>query len=495
MHSKVTGGNFIGMEKNKKVLLDIFLIILLGFLCVYSAQKEKSKSFAQIQDKGSIAILEESSQQEAGEASWDKDPEMYQRLDKVLKSAFQEEVKDESISNLAKERAEKWKEDFAPQTSKISGFPEELALKLEEILYHSDATEMEDPESPYQKWIQEMGGDEYLLNLEDLLVLFPKITEFREEIQSAEEACFCLEFTYLDVPPNCHQVFHLSMKEGQDNYIFAWTAAKVIVSVTERSGDTFKCLSEFGTTDDEEGRVVRCGDEFYYISRYYTFNGKDCDGISLCHLTDDWEREMLFIRYQPETFMWEKIYTADESPSAQKKMDAYIEQLKEILLQGNYLGIDGKFKGADLYSGDEIRSEFIMVPALHAGDSGAAYQVDLVNCGMPVYVWKGHDPDRAYSLQVRFYYVDYRTGDRVELENAGIDGYGGDNGMDLIQMWFKEIEGKVYTFRLYYVSGYSYMLNVSLLEKSSVKTVRTYLLSPEKAFIVEGGTFEEVYGR
>lgn len=475
------------MKKNKKTLLDILLVILLGFLCVYPAQKEKSKSFEQVQDKGSIAVLEESSQQEDGEASWDKDPEMYQRLDKVLKSAFQEEVKDESISNLAKERAEKWKEDFAPQTSKISGFPEKLEIELEEILYHSDAAEMEDPESPYQKWIQEMGGDEYLLDLEDLRTLFPKITEFREEIQSAEEACFCLEFTYLDMPPNCHHVFHLSMKEGQDNYIFAWSAAKVRVRVTERSGDTFKCLSEVGaTTDDEEGRVVRCGDEYYYISRYYTFNGKDCEGISLCRLTDDWEGEILSIRYLPETFVWEKIYTSDESPNVRKKMDVYIEQLKEILLQGNYLGIDGKFKGVDVYSGDEI---------LHVGHSSAAHPVDLANCDRPVYVWKGHDPDRANSLQVRFYYVDYRTGDRVELENAGIDGYGGDNGMDLIQMWFKEIEGKVYTFRLYYVSGYSYMLNVSLLEKSNVKTVRTYLLSPEKAFIVEGGTFEERYGR
>lgn len=491
----MTGGNFIGMKKNKKALLDIFLVILLGFLCVYPAQKEKSKSFEQVQDKGSVAVLEESSQQEDEEAAWDKE-QVYQTLDIALESAFQEEVKDELISNLARELAEKWKGDFVPQTGKISGFPEELALKLEEILYHSDTTEMEDPESPYQKWVQEMGGDEYLLDLEDLRTLFPEITEFREEIQSEKEACFCLEFTYLDVPPNCLHVFHLSMKEGQDNYIFAWSAAKVRVRVTERSGDTFKCLSEFGaTTDDEEGRVVRCGDEFYYISRYYTFNGKDCEGISLCRLTDDWEREILSIRYLPETFVWEKIYAAEESPDVQKKMNVYIERLKEILLQGNYLGIKGQFKEADLYSGDEIRSDFIMVPSLYAGHSGAAYPVDLANCDRPVYVWKGHDSDRANSLQVRFYYVDYRTGDRVEFENAGIDGYGGDNGMDLIQMWFKEIEGKVYTFRLYYVSDYSYMLNVSLLEKSNVKMVRTYLLSPEKAFIVEGGTYQEVYGR
>lgn len=474
------------MKKNKKALSEIFLVILLGFLCVYPAQKEKSKSFEQVQDKGSIAILEESSQQEDEEASWDKE-QMYQMLDIALESAFQEGVKDVSVLNLAKEQAEKWKEDFAPQTSKNSSFPEKLEIELEEILYHSDAAEMEDPESPYQKWIQEMGGDEYLLDLEDFHALFPKIIEFREGIQSVEEACFCLEFTYLTAPPDCLHVFHLSMKEGQDNYIFAWLAAKVIVSVTERSGDTFTYLSEFGTTDDEEGRVVRYRDEFYYVSRYYTFNGKDCEGISICRLTDDWEKEMLFIRYQPYAFMWEKIYTSDESSNVQKKMDAYIERLKEILLQGNYLGINGKFKEADIYSGDEIRSDFIMVPSLYAGNSGAAYQVDLANCDMPVYVWKGHDPDRANSLQVRFYYEDTQTGDRVELENAGIDGYGGDNGMDLIQMWFKEIEGKVYTFRLYYVSGYSYMLNVSLLEKSNVKMVRTYLLSPEKKFIVEEG--------
>ncbi len=57
----------------------------------------------------------------------------------------------------------------------------------------------------------------------------------------------------------------------------------------------------------------------------------------------------------------------------------------------------------------------------------------------------------------------------------------------LVQMWFKEMEGKVYTFCLYHVSDYNYMLNVVLLEGNKVNRVRTDILSPQRHFVLTEG--------
>ena len=60
-------------------------------------------------------------------------------------------------------------------------------------------------------------------------------------------------------------------------------------------------------------------------------------------------------------------------------------------------------------------------------------------------------------------------------------------GIRLVQMWFQKIDGKVYTFRMYHVSGYNYMLNVMLLEQDKATQVKAYLLSPQREFVVTEG--------
>jgi len=63
---------------------------------------------------------------------------------------------------------------------------------------------------------------------------------------------------------------------------------------------------------------------------------------------------------------------------------------------------------------------------------------------------------------------------------------------ELIQMWFKEIEDKVFTFCVYHTSEYSYMLNVILVENDKVITIRTDIFSPKRQFLIsEGDLFFE----
>lgn len=73
----------------------------------------------------------------------------------------------------------------------------------------------------------------------------------------------------------------------------------------------------------------------------------------------------------------------------------------------------------------------------------------------------------------------------TELEQLSEDG--GASGIKLVQMWFKEFNEKVYTFRIYHICDYNYMMNVVLLDKDKVNQVGTYVLLPQRGFVLTEG--------
>ena len=54
-------------------------------------------------------------------------------------------------------------------------------------------------------------------------------------------------------------------------------------------------------------------------------------------------------------------------------------------------------------------------------------------------------------------------------------------------MWFKKIDGKVFTFRIYHVSDYNYVLNTVLVEGNHVMQVRNDIFSPQRKFVITEG--------
>ena len=56
----------------------------------------------------------------------------------------------------------------------------------------------------------------------------------------------------------------------------------------------------------------------------------------------------------------------------------------------------------------------------------------------------------------------------------------------LLQLWFKEFQGKVFTFRLFFSLDH-YVLNVSLIEGSHVSQVQTWMIAPSYQVTVEEG--------
>ena len=51
--------------------------------------------------------------------------------------------------------------------------------------------------------------------------------------------------------------------------------------------------------------------------------------------------------------------------------------------------------------------------------------------------------------------------------------------IELVQIWFKKIANKVFTFRIYHISDYNYMLDVSLIEGNNVIQIRNDIISPQ----------------
>lgn len=67
----------------------------------------------------------------------------------------------------------------------------------------------------------------------------------------------------------------------------------------------------------------------------------------------------------------------------------------------------------------------------------------------------------------------------MEVKMDFLDISGNEN---FIQMWFKKIEGKIYTFQLYWQDDYNFLLTASLIEGEQQQYQQIYLISPEREY-------------
>ena len=52
-------------------------------------------------------------------------------------------------------------------------------------------------------------------------------------------------------------------------------------------------------------------------------------------------------------------------------------------------------------------------------------------------------------------------------------------GYELIQRWYQEFDGQIYTFQLFLTEGYNYYMNVSLWEKEHISWIASYYITPQ----------------
>lgn len=164
------------------------------------------------------------------------------------------------------------------------------------------------------------------------------------------------------------------------------------------------------------------------------------------------------------------------------KVFSYIDSIKEVITSDEYLE-KGTGSGGYVFYGDE--EEDIHFPL--SDEYNQYYKIDFANMGIPIYmiksVFESSDYRSTQHLNAKFYINDYQDDSPIELENLELGS--SPNDIQLEQMWFKRIDGKVLTLRIYHTSDYNYVLNVVLIEGDKVTQLRTDIFSPQRKFKME----------
>lgn len=379
------------------------------------------------------------------------------------------------------------KGEFTPVVPEDTILPEGLITLMEEAFYNYGNFEMRGSDNCfYDNRIEELGGEDFILKLEDAYELFPQISDHRDQIEDEHGAYRWIAELYVgvEVPNKCIDIFHLGLIDGRDCYVFSYhvgeTNRAIRLYLMERIGDKFVEVSEFGTPSYGKGTIIKYDEKFYYVALKMNNNLKDYDGIILYSLNDDIEKDSLFISYLPEKYIWTSLYQlSDLEDEVKEELDLYMEKIKEEFTPGAYLGDE-----MHVYYGDEENAPSVEVKTFSIDAGSTAYLVDAANCGRPVYIAKELRCPNCCSqyLDVVIYGRPLHRG-AVEEPDIEIDYQG------VVQTWFKEICGKMYTCQVYHTSGFKYIFRIILLEDDELTVVRTEMVAPQEKFVVDRGFF------
>ena len=331
-------------------------------------------------------------------------------------------------------------------------FPEELVTMTEILLHDSCNGDREELEKAYEKLANTFGAVKYSMNIEELYLLFPKLLDVEEQPANLEDVYRMLPEIYL-VPQHLINIFRISGSNGQEQYIFEYgtggSNGGVCVSVNDYIDGEFVLVSKFETQNEGMGRVIKYENSYYYTYLSCNYNLKE--------------------------------YDANATSEIGESIEDYLEKTGAEFMTAQYLDYG---KGTvDEYYGDEEKAEKV----LETGE--AVYMADIANCGLPIYMSKSeYEPSNmstAEYLKIRFYYFNPEEDVFVKMENLSMEEY--EPGIRLMQLWVKEFEDSIYTFRVYHVSDYSYLLNIIKLDEDKVTHIATYALLPEKEFVLIEG--------
>ena len=389
--------------------------------------------------------------------------------------------------------AELVKGDMVPVWEEDSIFPQGLVMEMEDVIYRSLDSNMhkiqweEIEQSVYYETMRELGMEKWNPDMEEMKILFPELKDAGPELDSVYDA-------YREVCGNeyCYDLFHIPTQD-RDQYVLAMdsggTAGICYIYLMELVDGEFVPISDFETQNAGYGGVIQYEGEFYYIYLPNNYQLKIYDGIRIYKIGEDMEYENLLIKYLPYEYVWKNLYNTSEG----MKWEYYLEGIRDEITSDEYLQNGTDESGWSVYFGDEEKVENFIVPENERRYySNEYHKIDFANIGIPVYMRKSNfyssNTYTTWFLKCLFYLRDPMENSIVELENMEIYPSVPDwDKVKLVQMWFKEMEGKVYTFCLYHVSDYNYMLNVVRLEGNEVNRIRTDILSPRRHFVLTEG--------
>lgn len=375
--------------------------------------------------------------------------------------------------------AESVKEPFAAVIDEDSVIPGELVVLLEEALYQSSSLDIREENSVYYRTLAELGADEYEMSLEDMIAAFPEVDAVKEQLETKYAALIFLN-EQMDAPQYIDNMFHL---EG-NRYLFVYRSGGSnrvrSLCLTEYTDGRFGVLMNFEIRDNGGGMLIKYGKDFYFVF----LQSQDVDGIGIYKIGENAMTDNLQIRYLPKEYIWERQGWAFDFPS----LESYIDVLKDKIVSKEDRYLDMGHGKCMRISGDEAEAANLQTDNLQY-PKREVFQADIANLGIPVYMQMTRTWSEETDYAVDFYLKNPQTNMLLKLDQLSIKE---DNTscLRLVDIWFKVIDNKTLTFSMYYVSDYSYMLNIVLLEGGEAKPIQAWLLLPKREFVlIEGEVF------
>lgn len=235
------------------------------------------------------------------------------------------------------------------------------------------------------------------------------------------------------------------------------------------------------------GQVIQYEENFYYILLERNYNLKVRDGIRIYKLGENAETENILIRMIPDEYIWKNFYDNDAAPNDLKE---YIDNIKEEITSDAYIDRGSDRDGPVIFYGDETEDKSFPGKEYMKGYyEPVFYQSDFTNLNCPIDFYRSvfiSSNGLVMHLHASFYIYDHENGKAWPLDF--LPGYQFfPHEEPLIQMWFKELDGKVYTFQIYHLNRYNYMLNVILVEGNQITQIRKDLLIPRCNIVMTEG--------
>lgn len=431
----------------KKVCVVIVLIISALFsACNQSAVTEREVSTAQIETQNCVIA--------------------YGILNRALLAYTDEsEIIPEFDLDEIRQYAQEAQGKLVIDTGEENSFPEKLIVEIEEFLYDACDYDLqkfnweEVQHSVYFELIRKYGGESFEVE--------PEQIAWNQE------------------KPNCVGIFYVNTETGEDYYVWVEKSGGSNGAITVRQvklkDEKEVTLDEFETQNYGYGSVICYEEEFYYIHLHYNYNLKNFDGVQLHRLHGDAAHENIMIRYLPMDYSWKNVFSAPVEE--QDSVICYLNSIREDITSDTYLE-NGGARDISVYMGDEAETGKL------EKDDVSCHGIDFANIGVPVYLEKSNlIPSNTYMtwlLRARFYLCD-EQGELTELEHLELNESSVPSELTLVQLWFHEIDGKIYTFRLYHVCDYNYVLQTVLIQGEELTPIRSDLILPQRSFVLTKG--------
>ncbi|MDE6699172.1 MAG: hypothetical protein K2J91_06825 [Lachnospiraceae bacterium] len=228
------------------------------------------------------------------------------------------------------------------------------------------------------------------------------------------------------------------------------------------------------TKFDMNARVVPYKNGFYLVNINYNYYSKYNDTIYLNPLTlEGISRSSVEVTLQPKDYILTKGYQSNASTLGQ--INSYVENIQKELMAASPISDD-----IIVYTGCE-ESVTDPVKLQRLSSDYDLYMVDYDNDGIPEYQNKHHWFPSNYTT-LHLITEEYR------LENITLQlqetwepecPYSFNYEYALIQQWYQEFDGQIYTFQLFLTEGYNYYMNVSLWEEEHISWIASYYITPQ----------------